>query len=470
MRASKSKGSAPPSWSRPEPVTDEFADRGERDAAIRSRFSDRSGASSQPINELVYDFVDLPYMWCLLSNHSVTWSVMPNLYPLARPVFGLFQPERARDLTLRCLEAGLGGLMVDRSAYRPDAPILSQRIWNLTFRNPIGLAAGFDKDARVPDAVINTWRFGFAEVGTVTPRPQDGNKKPRVFRLREDDAIINRMGFNSCGICDVVKRLQARHGREGIVGLNLGKNKDSEDAASDYEEGIRAAAGFVSYFVINISSPNTPGLRDLQRRKPLEMLLNRVIAARDHTQTTTPLLVKIAPDLTAGEVKDIVSVVTESGIDGIIVSNTTTDHSSLKSPARVEEGGISGKPLFEKSTKLLAQIYTYTKGRLPLIGVGGISNAAEAYEKICAGANLVQLYTAVAFRGPMLVSRIKWGLADLLAANGFASVQAAVGSRSASWAGLRIAASVIPAADRAPRTAPEQRQRVASEPWPLKSV
>jgi dihydroorotate dehydrogenase len=399
---------------------------------------------------------------------------MPNLYPLARPVFGLLQPERARDLTIRCLEMGLSKLMVERSARRPDPPLLSQRIWNLTFTNPIGLAAGFDKDARVPDAILRSWRFGFVEAGTVTPRPQYGNPKPRVFRLREDDAIINRMGFNSCGLSEVCGRLRARRGRVGIIGLNLGKNRETEDDVSDYEEGIRRAAGLVSYFVINVSSPNTPGLRDLQRRAPLEKLLQRVVAARDTTTPTTPLLVKIAPDLSFDECKDIAAVARESRVDGIIVSNTTTDHSGLKSPARMEEGGLSGKPLFERSTKLLAQIYTLTQGQLPLIGVGGIASAADAYEKICAGASLVQVYTAVAFNGPMLISEIKWGLAEILATRGFSSVRAAVGSRSAAW----VAASeqvppilrVIPDTEQNDIMSAARRQRVLPEPWPLSST
>ncbi|HTT78498.1 MAG TPA: quinone-dependent dihydroorotate dehydrogenase [Stellaceae bacterium] len=359
---------------------------------------------------------------------------MPNLYPLVRPIFGLLRPETARDLTLWCLEAGLGRLMVDRAARRPDPVLLSQRLWNIEFSNPIGLAAGFDKDARVADAVIDTWRFGFAEVGTVTPRPQPGNPKPRVFRLKDDDAIINRMGFNNCGLPDVVRRLRRRHARPGIIGLNLGKNRETEDAAADYEEGIRQAANLVNYLVINISSPNTPGLRELQRRAPLENLLRRLIDARDAAGVKTPLLIKIGPDLSKTECEDIVSVTMEYGIDGIIISNTTIDRRSLRSTASNQEGGVSGKPLFAKSTRLLARIYVLSNGRLPLIGVGGISNAADAFEKICAGASLIQIYTALALQGPMLVSTIKRGLAGLLLANGFSSLQAAVGSRSAAWA------------------------------------
>jgi dihydroorotate dehydrogenase len=323
--------------------------------------------------------------------------------------------------------------MVRSIAGRPDPTILSQRLWGLDFANPVGLAAGFDKDARVPDAVINDWRCGFVEVGTVTPRPQYGNPKPRVFRLRRDGAIINRMGFNSRGLAYVLDRLRIRTGRPGIVGLNLGKNRETEDAAADYEEGIRATANLVSYLVINVSSPNTPGLRDLQRRATLEGLLSRLISVRDAANPRTPLLVKIAPDLSPAECEDVASVALSCGINGIVVSNTTTDRPHVTSRTSQQEGGLSGVPLFHKSTQVLARIFALTGGRIPLIGVGGIGSAADAFEKICAGASLVQIYTALAFRGPMLVSEIKWGLVELLTANGFSSVQQAVGARSAAW-------------------------------------
>jgi dihydroorotate dehydrogenase len=241
------------------------------------------------------------------------------------------------------------------------------------------------------------------------------------------------MGFNSRGLDYVVERLRERAGRPGIVGLNLGKNRETDDAAVDYEKGIRATANLVSYLVINVSSPNTPGLRDLQRRATLESLLSRLIAVRDATNPRTPLLVKIAPDLSPDDCEDIAAVALGCGINGIIVSNTTTDRSHLRSRSSREEGGLSGVPLFRSSTQVLAQIFVSTKGQVPLIGVGGISSAADAYEKICAGASLVQLYTALAFRGPMLVSEIKWELVELLRANGFSSVRQAVGSRSIVW-------------------------------------
>ncbi len=378
---------------------------------------------------------------------------MPNLYPIARPIFGLLRPEAARDVTIWCLEAGLGGLMVDRSARQPDPSVLGQTIWDLSFPNPIGLAAGFDKDARVPDAILDHWRCGFVEVGTVTPRPQYGNPKPRVFRLRGDGAIINRMGFNSRGLPYVLDRLRERFGRQGIIGLNLGKNSDTEDAAADYAEGIRSAANLASYFVVNVSSPNTPGLRDLQRRDPLERLLGRLINTRNAMNSKTPLLVKIAPDLSFEECDDIASVALEYGVSGIIISNTTIDRpANLTSRTTNEAGGLSGKPLFDKSTELLARIHVLTKGQISLIGVGGVATAADAYEKICAGASLVQLYTSVAFNGPMLVTEIKLGLAELLKANGFSSVRQAVGTRSAAWMGANVRADTAFTSLRHPET------------------
>jgi len=351
---------------------------------------------------------------------------LPDLYPLIRPLLSLLPPETARDLTLVALRSGLAGLMV--SGQEPDPPILAQSLWGLEFPNPIGLAAGYDKDASAPDA-IRRFGFGFIEIGTVTPRPQPGNPKPRVFRLDEDMAVVNRMGFNSGGLELVARRLEARRGRPGILGANLGKNNDSEDAAADYEDGIRHLAGLADYFVVNVSSPNTPGLRDLQRRAPLEALLRRVMAARDAAGCRSPLLVKIAPDLTTEEREDIAAVALDTGIDGIIIANTTLARPpGLASPSTAEAGGLSGRPLLGPSTELLADIHRLTGGRLPLIGVGGVAGAEDAYAKIRAGASLVQLYTALVFAGPSLVATIKRGLAQLLHANGFASIGAAVGS------------------------------------------
>jgi len=354
-------------------------------------------------------------------------TAMPNLYPLIRPALRLISPETAHDLTISALAVGWGRLMIDRAAREPDPPILAQRLWGLDFPNPVGLAAGFDKDARVTDA-MDAFGFGFVEIGTVTPRPQPGNPKPRIFRLEQNQAIINRMGFNSMGLDAVTSRL-SRRPHAGVIGVNLGKNRDSADAAADYAEGIRHAASLADYIVINISSPNTPGLRQLQRRDSLESLLERLLRARDKSGRRVPLLVKVAPDLTTAEREDIASVTLAAEIDGIIVSNTTVERpAGLVSPHALETGGLSGRPLFSPSTALLADFFGLTRGGLPLIGVGGIASAADAYEKIRAGACLIQLYTALVFAGPGLVVEIKRGLADLLRADGFASISQAVGT------------------------------------------
>jgi dihydroorotate dehydrogenase len=352
---------------------------------------------------------------------------MPNLYPLIRPVLQRIPAEVAHDWTISALAAGWGRFMIDRVASEPDPPILAQRLWSLDFPNPVGLAAGFDKDARVTDA-MRAFGFGFVEIGTVTPRPQAGNPKPRIFRLEQDQAIINRMGFNSGGLDAVLARLSQRP-HAGIVGVNLGINRDTDDSAADYAKGIRLAAKLADYIVVNISSPNTPGLRELQRRDRLESLLQPLLQEREKRERRVPLLVKIAPDLTPAEQEDIAAVMLAAGIDGIIVSNTTVERSpDLVSRNAHEVGGLSGRPLFARSTALLADMYRLTQGRLPLIGVGGIASAADAYEKIRAGACLVQLYTALVFAGPRLLVEIKIGLAELLRADGFASISEAVGS------------------------------------------
>lgn len=351
---------------------------------------------------------------------------MPNLYPLIRPALRRLPAEAVHELSLRALEIGAGRFFGAAARHEPDPPILAQRLWGLDFPNPVGLAAGYDKDARAADALAGLG-FGFVEVGTVTPRPQPGNPKPRLFRFEEDQAIVNRMGFNSGGLDAVVARL-SRRASTGIVGINLGKNRDSRDAAADYAEGIRRTAGLADYLVINVSSPNTPGLRDLQTGAALEALLRRLISAREETGSRLPLLVKIAPDLSAEERRGIAQVALETGIDGLVVSNTTIERPrGLRSRRACEAGGLSGRPLFAPSTALLADMHRLTEGRLPLIGVGGIASAADAYAKIRAGASLVQLYTALVFGGPALVAEIKSGLAALLRNDGFGSVTEAVG-------------------------------------------
>jgi dihydroorotate dehydrogenase len=351
---------------------------------------------------------------------------MANIYRLIRPALRRLPPEAAHELTLRALELGAGRFLGKAAGRQPDPPALAQRLWGLDFPNPVGLAAGYDKDARVPDAMLQLG-FGFVEVGTVTPRPQPGNPKPRVFRLEEDQAIINRMGFNSHGLDAVVDRLSKR-ARSGMVGVNLGRNRDAADAVADYAEGVLRAARLADYLVVNVSSPNTPGLRELQRRAIFATLLSRLISVREETACRVPLLVKIAPDLSLEERRDIAQVALDTGIDGLIVSNTTVARPDLVSRHAHEAGGLSGRPLLAPSTALLADMYRLTRGRLPLIGVGGIASAADAYAKIRAGASLVQLYTALVFAGPDLVGQIKSGLADLLHRDGFGSIAEAVGT------------------------------------------
>jgi dihydroorotate dehydrogenase len=347
-----------------------------------------------------------------------------DFYPLFRPILRALPPETAHRLTLGALAAGLGG-----RARVPDPPALAQRLWGRDFPNPIGIAAGFDKDAQVHDALLRLG-FGFVEVGTVTPLPQPGNPRPRVFRLDADRALINRLGFNSGGLDALVARLDARRGRRvGIVGVNIGRNRDSADAVADYAAGVRRTAALADYLVVNVSSPNTPGLRDLQASAVLEDLLRRLLAVRSETGASPPLLVKIAPDLSPGERADIAAVALATGIDGIVVANTTVARPpGLRSSHAGEAGGLSGRPLFEPSTALIGEIYRLTLGRLPIVGVGGVASAADAYAKIRSGASLVQLYTALVFAGPALLGEIKAGLAELLRRDDFSSVAEAVGA------------------------------------------
>ncbi|MBX3490208.1 MAG: quinone-dependent dihydroorotate dehydrogenase [Parvibaculum sp.] len=343
-----------------------------------------------------------------------------DLFPLARPVMSLLDPEAAHRLTLRALRMGLGP-----RAREADPVSLAIDVLGFHFENPLGIAAGFDKNGEVPDAML-AMGMGFAEVGTVTPRPQAGNPRPRIFRLPVHRAVINRLGFNNEGHAALKKRLEARRKKPGIVGVNIGANKDAADRIADYEAGIRVFEGLASYFTVNISSPNTPGLRGLQNRAELETLIARVLAAR---KTRTPVLLKIAPDLGEDELADIAEVALAQGLDGLIVSNTTIARGDLVSGVHAQEtGGLSGTPLFEMSTAVLAGIYRLTKGRLPLVGVGGISNGRDAYLKIRAGASLLQLYSALTYEGPGLIARIKRELAAHLAEDGFAHLKDAVGA------------------------------------------
>jgi len=344
-----------------------------------------------------------------------------DLYALAGPLLRSMDPELAHTLSIAGLKAGLG----PRASTHVDR-VLRQTLWGREFPNPIGLAAGYDKHAEVPDALL-ALGFGFVEIGSVTPRPQPGNPKPRLFRLTEDEAVINRLGFNSQGMDAARARLAARK-RAGIVGVNLGKNKETEDAAADYVQGAEALAPYADYLVCNVSSPNTPGLRALQGKAPLAELVMRVRDALGKLQTPPPLLLKIAPDITEDDKVDIAEVALTSGIAGLIVGNTTIGRpATLKSRHRGEAGGLSGRPLFQLSTAVLGDMYVLTERRLPLIGTGGVGSAHDAYAKIRAGASLVQLYSMLVYRGPALVTEICHELSALLRQDGFRSVTEAVG-------------------------------------------
>ncbi len=352
-------------------------------------------------------------------------------YRLARAVLGRLDPETAHDLTLWALRHGLGPARAS-----PDDPVLAVRLWGRDIANPLGLAAGFDKDATVIGATLR-WGFGFVEVGSITPAPQPGQPRPRVFRLAEDAAVINRLGFPSQGLAAAAARIgrwraQAeRAPAEGLLGVNLGKNRDSADPAADYAEGARLLAPLADYLAVNVSSPNTPGLRALQGRDELTRILGQVRAAIAALPPAAqpPLLVKIAPDLGAAEMAEIAAVAVELKLAGLIVGNTTVARpETLAGAEKGEAGGLSGRPLFAPSTAVLGEIYRLTGGRVPLVGVGGVGSAADAYAKIRAGASLVQLYTALVYHGPGLVAEIKAGLAALLGRDGFARVSEAVGA------------------------------------------
>ncbi len=344
------------------------------------------------------------------------------LYDLGSALMRLLPPETAHRATIRALR-----LM---SARQPpaDDPILAVDAFGHSFANPVGLAAGFDKDAETPRQMLG-FGFGFVEVGSITPRPQPGNPRPRVFRLERDRAVINRYGFNSKGLDHAARALERAYAvpLPGPVGVNLGRNKESADAAADYAEGAARLAPLADYLVVNVSSPNTPGLRALQGPEPLRDLLAAVRAVLP--ADPPPLLLKVAPDLTDQDKADIAAVVRDAPVDGLIVSNTTIGRpDGLKSRHRDETGGLSGAPLKPLAQSVLADFHRLTEGRLPLIGVGGIASGADAYARIRAGATLVQLYTALIYDGIGLVARVKTELAALLRRDGFGSVAEAVGA------------------------------------------
>ncbi|CAH1441104.1 unnamed protein product [Lactuca virosa] len=361
------------------------------------------------------------------------------------PMFALLDPEVAHRLAISAAARG----WVPREQ-RPDQQILGLEVWGRRFSNPIGLAAGFDKNAEAVEGLLGLG-FGFVEVGSVTPIPQEGNPKPRMFRLRNEGALINRCGFNGEGIVAVAERLDTQNGKrkpektstssndevkhgQGILGVNIGKNKTSEDAAADYVQGVHALSQYADYLVINVSSPNTPGLRKLQGRNQLKDLVQKVKAARDEMEWgkvgPPPLLVKIAPDLSKQDLEDIAVVALDLHLDGLIISNTTISRPEAveSNPVSEEGGGLSGKPLFNLSNDILKDMYILTKGKIPLVGCGGVSSGEDAYKKIRAGATLVQLYTAFAYGGPALIPQIKAELAGCLERDGFKSMYDAIGA------------------------------------------
>ncbi|ESQ74400.1 quinone-dependent dihydroorotate dehydrogenase [Asticcacaulis sp. AC402] len=349
------------------------------------------------------------------------------MYSLATRALHVLPPETAHTVTIQLLKAGLGPVSsLKTPELAVDVPFDGGV---LRFPNCVGLAAGFDKNADVPLAMARAG-FGFVECGTVTPLSQEGNPKPRLFRLREDEAVINRMGFNNGGLEAYARNLEGAKGR-AVIGLNIGANKDAADRMADYVTGLKRLWGLGSYFTINISSPNTPGLRALQGRSHLDDLLGRIAETRrsltQATRQNMPVFLKIAPDLDDAEIEDTVLATLDHGLEGLIVSNTTLSRNGLRSSFASEAGGMSGKPLFELSTRALKVAATAAAGRLVLIGAGGISSGAQAYAKIRAGASLVQLYSALVYQGPGLADAVRRDLVARLKADGFATISEAIG-------------------------------------------
>lgn len=350
----------------------------------------------------------------------------------AWPLLRCIDPERAHELTLRALELG-----VYPRTLHPDNTRLSQPLWDIAFPNPIGIAAGFDKDARVPDPLLRLG-FGFVEVGTVTPLPQSGNPKPRIFRLPGSRAVINRLGFNNSGHDAAISRLEARL-RAGIVGVNIGANAKSEDRIGDYETGLDVFSDVADYIVVNISSPNTAQLRDLQTPDALDTLLTRLMARRARIagagRGRPPMVVKLAPDIGDADLPLIVERLLHHRVDGISVSNTTIARDAVANdPLATEAGGLSGAPLFDRATRMLARIYRQTGGDVPLIGIGGIDSGARAVEKIAAGASLIQVYTGLTYAGPSLIDDIKSALIAALDDGNLESVADLTGQDADIWA------------------------------------
>jgi dihydroorotate dehydrogenase len=352
--------------------------------------------------------------------------VISSLFPLARPVLHGLDPETAHALTIR------GLALLPALPTRPDDARLGVKLIGLRFPNPVGLAAGYDKQCEVPDQLL-ALGFGFVELGGVVPKPQPGNPRPRVFRLPQDQAIINRFGLNSDGLEAARMRLAHRRSRPGIVGVNIGANKDSADRVADYVACVESLSGLVAYLTINVSSPNTPGLRDLQGEAFLDDLLARCLEARDRRDSEgghrTAILLKIAPDLSLETLDGIVATALRRGVDGLVVSNTTVERPAVLRETQLarEMGGLSGRPLFSASTRILAETHLRVAGRIPLVGVGGVDSAQAAWTKIRAGASLVQLYTALVYKGPGLIGEIKRGLLRELERTGLPAFDQVVG-------------------------------------------
>ena len=358
------------------------------------------------------------------------------LYPLIKPLLFALDAETAHKLAVHGLAAAArlpGFLPMERAIFGYSHPSLKMRLWDLDFSGPLGLAAGFDKDGLLTDPMLSLG-FGFVEVGTVTPRGQPGNPRPRLFRLARDRALINRMGFNNLGALHMAERLERKRRMSGPVGVNLGKNLDTplDEAVSDYLTSLHAVHSRADYIAVNLSSPNTPGLRDLQAKSALTEMVNILVNEHDKLSEMTgrrlPFLIKIAPDLDQDHLADIAEIAKEADIDGVIATNTTTRREGLLGKRRNEEGGLSGSPLREEALRTVGTLYRLTGGKLPIIGVGGVSSAEDAYALIRAGASLVQIYSALVFNGPGLVRKIKRGLVRLLQADKFSTISEAVGS------------------------------------------
>lgn len=354
-----------------------------------------------------------------------------SLFKLVKPALHRLDAETAHGLTIQALKTGL---MPCTS--RNTDPKLKVTLWDRVFPNPVGLAAGFDKNADVVGPMLKMG-FGFVEAGTVTPKPQEGNPRPRVFRDATHDAVVNRMGFPNKGADtfrhNIEKFFETRPRPSGILGINIGMNKGVNDPVKDYCQLVRMLGAYADYLTVNISSPNTPGLRNLQARENLMPLLARILEEREKSCSAAkpPLLVKLAPDLSEDQLKDVADCLIEAKVDGVILGNTTLDRPDyLSARIQEEQGGLSGRPLTDKSTAIIRAFYKHTDGQLPIIGVGGISSAQDAYDKICAGASLIQLYTALVFQGPSLVSDILDGLSKHLEKDGLDDITKAVGKNA----------------------------------------